>query len=64
LIPGMLPKRMTYIVSVRDTDGPATVEETRTGRKARLGSLKELGAQIERWLREARTPGRREGDER
>jgi hypothetical protein len=55
---------MTYIVSVRDTDGPATVEETRTGRKARLGSLKELGAQIERWLREARTPGRREGDER
>jgi hypothetical protein len=59
----MVPKR-TYIVSVRDHDGPATVEETRTGRKVRLSSLKELGAQIERWLREARTPGRREGDGR
>ena len=40
----MLPKRTTYVVSVRDTDGPATVEETRTGRKARLSSLKEIGA--------------------
>ena len=60
----MLPKRSTYIVSVRDTDGPATVEETRTGRKARIGSLKDIGAQIERWLREARAAGRREGDGR
>ena len=59
----MVPKR-TYIVSVRDHDGPATVEETRTGRKARLSSLKELGAQIERWLREARAPSRREEDGR
>jgi hypothetical protein len=40
------------------------VEETRTGRKARLSSLKDIGAQIERWLREARAPGRREGDGR
>jgi hypothetical protein len=40
------------------------VEETRTGRKARIGSLKDIGAQIERWLREARAPGRREGDGR
>jgi hypothetical protein len=60
----MVPKRRTYIVSVRDDDGPATVEETRTGRKARISSLKEIGAQIERWLREARAPGRREGDGR
>jgi hypothetical protein len=60
----MVPKRRTYVVSVRDQDGPATVEETRTGRKARLGSLKEIGAQIERWLREARAPGRREDDGR
>ena len=27
----MVPKRRTYIVSVRDDDGPATLEETRTG---------------------------------
>jgi hypothetical protein len=60
----MVPKRRTYIVSVRDDDGPATVEETRTGRKARIGSLKDIGTQIERWLREARAPGRREGDGR
>ena len=33
------------------------MEETRTGRKARIGSLKEIGAQIERWLREARASG-------
>jgi hypothetical protein len=60
----MVPKRRTYIVSVRDEDGPATLEETRTGRKARIGSLKDIGAQIERWLREARAPGGREGDGR
>ena len=58
----MVPKRRTYIVSVRDDDGPATVEETRTGRKARIGSLKDIGAQIERWLREARASGRRDGE--
>ena len=52
----MLPKRKTYVVSVQEHDGPATVEEVRTGRKARLASLREIGAQIERWLRDA-TPG-------
>lgn len=50
----MAPIRSTYLVSVREHDGPATVEEIRTGRKARLGSLREAGRQIERWLREAR----------
>lgn len=54
--------RKTYVVSVRDHDGPATVEEVRTGRKARLASLKDIGAQIERWLRETR-PRAREKDE-
>jgi hypothetical protein len=50
--------RKTYVVSVRDHDGPATVEEVRTGRKARLASLTEIGGQIERWLRETRPRGR------
>jgi len=49
----MAPTRSTYLVSVREHDGPATVEEVRTGRKARLSSLRETGRQIERWLREA-----------
>ncbi len=50
----MLPKRRTFVVSVQQHDGPATVEEIRTGRKARLDSLTEIGAQIERWLRDAK----------
>lgn len=54
----MAANRKTYVVSVREHDGPATVEEVRTGRKARLGSLRETGAQIERWLRESRPRGR------
>jgi hypothetical protein len=58
----MLPTRKTYVVSVHEHDGPATVEEIRTGRKARLDSLKEIGAQIERWLRDAgRTSESRQG---
>ena len=44
--------RRTFVISVRDQDGPATVEEVRTGRKARLGSLRDAVAQIERWLDE------------
>ena len=55
----MPPKRTTYLVSVREHGGPATVEEIRTGRKARLRTLSETGAQIERWLREAAPPGDR-----
>jgi len=54
----MAPTRKTFIVSVRDQDGPATVQEVRTGRKARL-ELRELAGQIERWLTEAK-PGSRE----
>lgn len=50
----MASTRKTYVVSVRDEDGPATVEEVRTGRKARLASLREIAGQIERWLRETR----------
>jgi hypothetical protein len=47
--------RKTFVISVREHDGETTVEEVRTGRKARLSSLRETAAQIERWLREARS---------
>jgi hypothetical protein len=50
----MAPTRRTYLVSVRDNDGPATLEEIRTGRKVRLGSVTDVGTQIERWLGESR----------
>ena len=50
----MTPTRKTFVVSVRDQDGPATVHEVRTGRKARL-ELPKLAGQIEHWLREGRT---------
>jgi hypothetical protein len=46
--------RNTFVISVRDQDGPATVEEVRSGRKARLSSLRDTAGQIERWLREPR----------
>jgi hypothetical protein len=49
----MESSQRTYVVSVREEQGHATVEEVRTGRKARLGSLSEATAQIERWLDEA-----------
>jgi hypothetical protein len=45
--------RKTFVVSVRDQDGPATVHEVRTGRKARL-ELRDLPAQLERWLKDAK----------
>ncbi len=48
--------RRTFVIDVRELGGPATLHEVRTGRKARLGSLRDAGAQIERWLREARPP--------
>ena len=53
--------RKTFVVSVRDQDGPATVHEVRTGRKARL-ELGQLAGQIERWLREAKPVGRGKGE--
>lgn len=53
----MAPTRKTFVIHVREDGGPATVQEVRTGRQARLGSLRETVAQIERWLREGR-PGR------
>ena len=46
--------RKTFVISLRDHDGPATIQEVRTGRTVRLGSLSEIKAQIEQWLREAR----------
>jgi hypothetical protein len=49
--------RRTFVVSLRDEDGTATVHEVRTGRQASLGSLHELEEQIESWLRET-TPRR------
>jgi hypothetical protein len=48
----MAEARKTFVIHVRDGEGPATVQEVRTGRQARLGSLRETVAQIERWLRE------------
>ncbi len=48
----MAPVRNSYIVVVHEPRGPAIVEEVRTGRKARLGSLGDAGALIERWLSE------------
>ncbi len=50
--------RRTFVISLRDQDGLATVQEVRTGRTARLRSLRDIAAQIERWLREARPPPR------
>ncbi|MGH2955613.1 MAG: hypothetical protein ACRDL6_01270 [Solirubrobacterales bacterium] len=50
--------RKTFVVSLREQDGPATVHEVRTGRKARLTSLREIAGQIEGWLREAKPRGR------
>ena len=50
------PTRKTFVISVRELDGPATVHEIRTGRKARLDSVRETAKQIERWLREAKSP--------
>jgi hypothetical protein len=47
--------RKTFVVSVRDQDGPATIQEVRTGRTVRLASLAEIKAQIERWLRDAKS---------
>jgi hypothetical protein len=46
-------RRRTFVVSVRDEGAPATVHEVNTGRKARL-QLRELPAQIERWLSDAK----------
>jgi hypothetical protein len=44
--------RKTFVISVRDQNGPATVEEVRTGRKARLRTIRDTAGQIERWLRD------------
>lgn len=48
-----MASRKTFVVSVRDQDGPATVHDVHTGRKARL-ELRDLAAQIERWLKDSR----------
>ena len=55
----MTDTRKTFVIHVRDGNGPATVQEVRTGRQARLGSLRATVGQIERWLREG---GSRAGD--
>lgn len=48
------------MVSIRERNGPATVEEVRTGRRASLASLAAAVEQIERWLREAAAQDERE----
>jgi hypothetical protein len=58
----MPPTRRTFVISLRDQDGPATVQEVRTGRTARLRSLRDIAGQIERWLRDARPPRRGKGE--
>jgi hypothetical protein len=60
----MATTRRTYLVSAHEHDGPATVEEIRTGRKARIASLRDAGKQIERWLRERRDLEPEEGRQR
>ena len=55
----MAEARKTFVIHVRDDGGHATVQEVRTGRQARLGSLSETVGQIERWLGEARPPDER-----
>jgi hypothetical protein len=57
----MTEARKTFVIHLRDGDGPATVQEVRTGRQARLSSLHETVGQIERWLHEAQ---RRSADQR
>jgi hypothetical protein len=52
----MTSSRKTFVIHVRDGDGPATVQEVRTGRQARMRSLRETVGQIERWLRDGRPP--------
>jgi hypothetical protein len=54
----MPPTLKTFVVSLRDEDGPATVQEVRTGRKVRLASVGDIAEQIGRWLREAKPRGR------
>ena len=54
IIGGMGSNHRTYVVSVREGHGATTVEEVRTGRKARLGTLGDAVAQIELWMREAK----------
>jgi hypothetical protein len=49
----MTSTRKTFVVSIRDQDGPATVHEVSTGRKARL-ELRDLAWQIERWLEDSK----------
>lgn len=48
----MTTSRKTFVVSLREEDGTATLHEVHTGRKASLGSLREIPGQIETWLRE------------
>lgn len=47
-----MTSRRTYVVTVREPDGPTTVKDVRTGRTVSLGSAVEAGEQIARWLRE------------
>lgn len=58
----MSSARRTFVVSVREQDGPATIQEVRTGRAVRLGSVGEVAEQIERWLRDAKPGGREQSE--
>ena len=59
-------RRRTYVVSVRDRHGPATIEEVHSGRRARLDTYEDAPRQIGLWLSEraadtGRAAGRADG---
>jgi hypothetical protein len=47
-------QRRTYVVTVREPDGHATVKDVRSGKTIRMPSPEQAGEQIARWLREER----------
>ena len=54
-------RRHTFLVQIREPDWGTVVEDTRTGRRAALGDLGEVGTQIASWL-DAPAAGERPGD--
>jgi hypothetical protein len=43
--------RRTFVVRVRDVEGPAVVQDIRTGERAQVAALGGVVAVIDRWLR-------------
>ena len=54
-------RRHTFLVQIREPDWATVVEEARTGRRAALDDLAEIGTQIASWL-DAPAGGDRPGD--